>query len=41
LILQWEPGSILLLAGGVMMLTALFTFLRFLGEYPVSRDGSE
>lgn len=41
LTLNWEPGSILVLAGGVMLLTALFTFLRFLGENPTNQDGGE
>lgn len=41
LTLNWEPGSILVLAGGVMLLMALFTFLRFLGENPTNPDGGE
>ena len=34
ILLGWEPGSILVLAGGLITLMALFVLLRFLGEYP-------
>lgn len=41
LVLKWEPGSILVLAGGIITLMSLFVLLRFLGEYPSEDELSE